>query len=182
MASRYAVPVDAVPYLLLGVPILALIIGGPLLKSRLNRKASEAGDQTGRKFAAAQLTKTLGEFGTTLVIHAPENIAREIVASAMAKKQREYVIRSDGDYGIRFIEPDDTVVHLDADPEGTRMQVETFREYMGFPQTAPLWTELRTRVASAAGAREISVAAGERIGFLRGALIDDRNARWVRDS
>ncbi|MGH3691019.1 MAG: hypothetical protein ACRDT7_12750 [Microbacterium sp.] len=173
---------DAVPYLLLGVPILALIIGGPLLKSRLGRNASEAGDETGRRFAAEKLTQTLGEFGTTLVIHAPERIAREIVASAMANKQREYVIRSDGDYGIRFIEPDDSIVHLHTDHEGIRMQVETFREYMGFPQTAPLWTELRSRVTSAAGAREIPVTAGEPIGFIRGALIDDRNARWVRDS
>lgn len=175
-------PVDVVPYLLLGLPILALIIGGPLLKSRLSRSASEAGDETGRKFAAAKLATMLDEFGTTLVIHAPEPLAREILASAIAKKQREYVIRSDGGYGIRFIEPDDTIVRLTADPEGARLQVETFREYMGSPQTGPLWTELRSRVATAAGAREIPVAAGEPIGFLRGALIDDRNARWVRKS
>lgn len=173
---------DILLYLLLGLLILGLIIGGPLLKSRLNRGASEAGDQAGKRFAAAQLVKTLDELGTTVIIHAPEPVAREIVASAMAKRQKEFVIRSDGGYGIRFLEPDDTIVRLTADPHGTRMQIETFREYMGFPQTAPRWTELRSRVASTAGAREISVTEGAPVEFRRGARMDDRNARWDRDA
>lgn len=174
--------VDILLYILLGLLILALIIGGPVLKSRLNRGASRAGDEAGRKFVAGQLVKTLGEFGTTLVIHAPEPLAREIAAAAMANKQKEYVIRSDGGYGIRFLEPDDTIVRLVADPDGTRMQVETFREYMGVPQTAPLWKELRSRVASAAEARDVPVAEGAPAEYLRGALVDDRNARWERDA
>lgn len=173
--------VDILLYLLLGVLIVVLIFAGPMLKSRLSRGASRAGDAAGRKFAASQLVETLGEFGTTVVIHAPEPVAREIAAAAIAKKQKEYVIRSDGGYGIRFLEPDDTIVRLVTDPEGTRMQVQTFREYMGVPQTAPLWKELRSRVASAAGARDVSVTEGPPAEYLRGELIDDRNARWERD-
>lgn len=179
--SHYAVAVDTPLYLLLGLLIVALIIAGPLLKRWLNRRVSEAGDAAGNRFAAAQLVKTLGEFGTTLVIHAPEPLARQIVASATSNTLKDFAIRNDGGYGIRFVEPDDTIIRLVPDPEGTRMQVETFREYMGFPQTAPLWIDLRARVASAAGAREISVAEGAAVEYLRGELIDDRNARWERD-
>jgi hypothetical protein len=174
--------VDAVPYLLLGLPILALIIGGPILKSRLGRRASEDGVRSGRRFASDKLDTALGELGTTLVIHAAEAGAREIVASAIAKKQREYVSRGDGTYGIRFVEPDDTVVRLVPVTDGCRMQIETFREYFGFPQTVQLWTDLRSRVASAAGARDVSVTEGTPARYVRGEPIDDRNARWVRDA
>ena len=175
---------DTPLYLLLGLPILALIIGGPLLKSWLSRRAADAGDNAGKRFAAAELVKTLGEFGTTLVIHAPETVAREIVTSATtaANKQKNFTVRSDGGYGIRFVDPDDTIVRLVTDPQGTRLQVETFREYMGVPQTAPLWTDLRSRVASAADARAVSVAEGTPVEYLRGELLDDRNARWDRDA
>ena len=172
--------VDTPLYILLGLLILALIIAGPLLKSRLSRRVSEAGDRAGKKYASTQLVKTLGEFGTTLVIHAPEPVAREIVAVAAAP-QKHITLRDDGSYGIRFVEPDDTIVRLVRDPDGTRMQVETFREYLGFPQTAPLWTELRSRIASTAGVRDVSVAEGVTAEYVRGALLDDRNARWERN-
>ena len=174
--------VDILLYVLLGLLIVALIIAGPMLRSRLTRQVTAAGDRAGREFAAAQLVKTLDEFGTTLVIHAPAPLARDIVTIATDTKQKQFTVRSDGGYGIRFIEPDDTIIRLVHDADGTRLQVETFREYMGVPQTAPLWTDLRTRVASIAGARKVSVTEGERIEYLRGELIDDRNARWARDA
>ena len=174
--------VDILLYVLLGLLIVALIIAGPLLTRRLNRRATAAGDRARRKFVATQLVKTLDELGTTIVIHAPEHLAREIVAAATDTKQKEFTVRDDGGYGIRFVEPDDTIIRLVADPEGTRMQVETFREYMGVPQSAPLWTDLRSRVAAGAGARQVAVTEGTRIEYLRGELIDDRNARWARDA
>lgn len=180
--SGYAVPVDAAAYLLLGLPILALIIGGPILKSRLGRGASEAGARAGKKFASDQLDAALTELGTTVVIQAAEPRAREIVASAMAAKEREYVIRSDGAYGIRFVEPDDTVARLVPVADGTRMQIETFREYFGFPQTVQLWTDLRSRIAAAAEVREVAVAPGEPVRYVRGEPLDDRNARWVHEA
>lgn len=174
--------VDSAPYLLLGLPILALIIGGPILRSRLRRRAAADGDRARKKFTDRQVETALGELGTTLVIHVPEPRARAIVASATAGRQREYVIRSDGAYGIRFVEPDDTLVRLVPVMEGTRMQVETFREYFGFPQTVQFWTELRARVAATAEAREVTVAEGKPIRYVRGETIDDRNARWVQSA
>lgn len=173
---------DPTAYLLLGLPILALIIGGPLLKSRLGRRASEAGERAGKRFADEKLDQALDELGSTLVIHAPEPRAREIVASAIAGKQREYLVRDDGAYGIRFVETDDTVVRLVPVTEGTRMQIETFREYFGFPQTVQPWAALRERVASAAEAREVTVAEGKPLEYVRGEAIDDRNARWTHDA
>ncbi len=173
-------PVDAAPYLLLGLPILALIIGGPILRSRMGRRASATAAKAGKKFADEKLETALGELGTTLVIHAPEPRAREIIASVVAGKERQYVIRSDGGYGIRFVEPDDTLVRLVPVTEGTRMQIETFRDYFGFPQTVQFWTELRARVTAAAEAHEVTVAQGMPIRYVRGETIDDRNARWVQ--
>lgn len=169
-------------YLLLGVLILALIIGGPLLRSRSKRRAAQDGEHTGNRYAAARLAETLDVLGTPLVIHAPEPLAREILASATVTAREECTIREDGGYGIRFAEPDDTIVRLVADPEGTRMQVETFREYLGFPQTAQPWTDLRSRVASIADAHGVTVGDGATIGYRRGPLLDDRNARWERDA
>ncbi|MCB8044011.1 hypothetical protein JM654_06585 [Microbacterium oxydans] len=90
------------------------------------------------------------------------------------------MIRSDGGYGIRFVEPDDTLVRLVPVTEGTRMQIETFRDYFGFPQTVQFWTELRARVAAAAEAHEVTFAEGKPIRYVRGETIDDRNARWVQ--
>ena len=182
MGSHYAVAVDILLYVLLALLIVVLIVAGQLLRSRVSRQGTAAGDRAGRTFAAAQLVKTLDEFGTTLVIHAPEATARDIVASAADTKQKQFTVRGDGGYGIRFVEPDDTIIRLVSDPEGTRMQVETFREYMGVPQTAPLWTDLRSRVTTAAGARSVAVTEGARMEYLRGDLLDDRNARWARDA
>lgn len=175
-------PVDPAPYLLLGLPILALIVGGPLLRKRFSRGASEAGARAGKQFASDRLDTALGVLGTTLVIQAPEGRAREVVASAMVEKEREYVIRDDGAYGIRFVEPDDTVVRLIPVAEGTRLQIETFREYFGFPQTVQPWVDLRERIASAARAQGISVADGPPVRYTRGEALDDRNARWMRDT
>lgn len=174
--------VDILLYILLGVLILAIIIGGSLLRSRVNRGASRAGDAAGRRFEAAQLAETLGEFGTSVVIHAAEPVAREVVAAAMSGRGKHFVIRDDGRYGIRFIEPDDTILALDTDPDGVRLQVQSFREYLGFPQTAPLWTDLRARITAAAEARGIPVTGGAPAGYRRGGLLDDRNARWDRDA
>jgi hypothetical protein len=176
------VAVDNPTFLLLGLLILALVVGGPFLRSTLSRKGSTLGEDAGRRFSAAQLVKTLDEFGTTVVIHAPEALARQIVAEAAAMRPKDVFPRSDDAYGIRFVEPDDAIVRVVPDPAGTRVQVERFREYMGFPQTAPLWKDLRGRIASTAAARNVSVSEGNPLEYLRGDLIDDRNAGWVLDT
>ncbi|MFS0853036.1 hypothetical protein [Microbacterium sp. 179-I 3D4 NHS] len=173
---------DNLTYILLGILVLLLIVGGPFLKGWANRKASAAGENAGRKFAANQLVKVLGEFGTTVVIHAPEAVAREIVAEAAAKKPKDFPPRADGGYGIRFTEADDAIVRLVPGSAGVRVQVETFREYMGFPQTAPFWKDLRGRIAAAATARGVTVEEGPRLDYLRGPLLDVKNARWSLDA
>jgi hypothetical protein len=50
---------------------------------------------------------------------------------------------------------------------------------MGFPQTAPLWTDLRARIGASAAARGITVGQADATVFTRGPLLDDRNARWT---
>lgn len=168
--------------ILLGILVLVLIIGGPFIKRWANRKAAAAGENAGRKFAAKQLVNVLVEFGTTVVIHAPEDAAREIVAEAAGKKPKDFPERADGGFGIRFVEPDDTIVRLVPDPAGTRVQVETFREYMGFPQTVSFWQDLRTRISTAAAARGVTVSEGPHLEYLRGHLLDPKNARWALDA
>ena len=174
--------VDLPLYFLLGALILTLIIVGPLLRTRLRRRANEAGANAGTRFAAGKLAAVLDDFGATLTILAPEAVTRDLLGAAVEGRQKDYVVRSDGDYGVRFLEPDDTIVRLVAEPEGTRMQVATFREYMGFPQTAPLWEDLRARVASAAADRGIAVTNGPTTRFVRAEAVDDRNARWRADA
>jgi hypothetical protein len=176
------VAVDNPTYLLLGIVVIVLLIGGPFLKAWARRSASTAGENAGRKFAASQLVKVLPVFGTTLVIHAPEETAREIVAEAAGTKPKEFSSRADGGYGIRFVEPDDTIVRLVPDSGGTRVQVETFREYMGFPQTVSSWTDLRERITATAASRGATVSDGPYVEYLRGALLDADNARWTLDA
>ncbi|QNA91724.1 MULTISPECIES: hypothetical protein [unclassified Microbacterium] len=171
---------DVLPYLLLGLLILALIIGGTRLRSRVSREAMGAGAGATGRYAATRRAHTLDELGASLIVHAPEPLAREIVTSVTAT-QVKVSLRDDGSLGIRFVEPDDTIVALIPDRDGTRLQVETFREYMGHPQTAALWTDLRAAVASVAGVRGVTVEDGELIRYRRGPLLDDRNARWEQD-
>lgn len=168
--------------ILLGILVIVLLIGGPFIKGWANRKAAAAGENAGRKFSAKQLVKVLVEFGTTLVIHAPESTAREIVTEAAGQKPKDFTVRADGGYGLRFMEADDSVVQLITDPAGTRVQVETFREYMGFPQTVQLWQDLRTRISAAAAERGVVVTEGPHLEYLRGHLFDPKNARWALDA
>ena len=81
---------------------------------------------------------------------------------------------------LRVVDPDDTVVRVAPDPEGALVRVETFREYMGYPQTTALWTDLRSRIRAVAGARGLTVSDGPPVSYVRGPLLDDRNARWSR--
>lgn len=173
--------VDIVAYILLGLLVLAIIVAAPFLRRWTNDRAAAAGEKAGRRYTAGRLTDVLRELGTTVVVDAPEQTVRDLLTAAVAARPRDFSSRSDGGYGIRFVEDDDTVVRVVADPAGTRMQVETFREYLGFPQTAPQWTALRTLLADSAAERGIDTAEGPHLEYLRGALLDPRNARWTLD-
>jgi hypothetical protein len=109
----------------------------------------------------------LAELGATLVIHAPARAAREIVDRVVLQQPRKFALLDDGGYGIRFVEADDAVVHLVDDAAGTRMQVVRTTERLGMPQNVEFWKELRSRVASGAGAQDISVADGPPHDFAR---------------
>lgn len=170
---------DPVLALLFGLLILAIIVGAAFLRPWLNRSAAASGRRAGERFARAQLDRALAEFGITLRIPLPVAEAQELLAQATANG-KDFLPLPDGDIGIRFVEPDDTVVRVAPDPEGALVRVETFREYMGFPQTTALWTDLRSRIRAVAGARGLTVSDGPPVSYVRGPLLDDRNARWSR--
>lgn len=173
---------DTALFLLLGLIILAIIVGAAFLRRWLNRSATAAGERAGRRFAAEQVQRALSEFGTTLRIHAPATQAQAALAAARETRSKDF-LPLDGDaIGIRFVEQDDTVIRLIPDGDAMLLRVETFREYMGFPQTAPLWKDLRARVTAEAEARGVRVTEGPATAYTRGPLLDDRNARWSRDA
>lgn len=173
---------DTVLFLLLGLVILAIIVGAAFLRPWLNRSATAAGERAGRRFAQEQVQRALAEFGTTLRIHAPAAEAQAILATARQTRSKDFLSLGGETIGIRFVEPDDTVIRLLPDGDAMLLRVETFREYMGFPQTAPLWKDLRSRVTAEAEARGVPVTAGPSASYSRGPLLDDRNARWSRDA
>ncbi len=171
---------DSVLTVVLVVVIITLLVGAAFLPRWVRRSSTAAGARAGARFTAERMTQLLTELGTTLRIQAPPEVAAALLHAAVAGHEKAYAVLDDGTVGIRFVEPDDTVVRLGPDAEGTLLRVETFRDYLGFPQTAPLWRELRERVTGEAAARRIEVSDGPVSVFERGDLLDDRNARWFR--
>jgi hypothetical protein len=155
--------------------IVALIVLAMLLPRWVRGAAGAAGRKAQRRLADAQLAPILDELATTVVLHAPETTVREIVDGLVVQQPRRFAMLDGGRYGIRFVEPDDAVIRLVAEVEGTRMQVEGFREHLGRPNTAEAWADLRTRTASAARARGIEAHPGPPLSHRRG---DDGS--WAR--
>ena len=162
------------------VVILGLIVGAAFLRGWVLRSASSAGQRAGARYTAARTEEILADLGATLVVHDSPTAAADILRTVVADRGKSFSLLADDALGIRFVEPDDTVARLVPGPEGTLLGVETFREYLGFPQTAPLWRELRALVAAEAATRQIEVADGPVSVFERGPVLDDRNARWFR--
>lgn len=147
--------------------IVAVIIGAMFLGRGLRRSVSRSGGRYGRRTAEDRVNRMLDELGATLVVQAPGLETREIVDRVVREQPRRFSILEEGEYGIRFVESDDAVVRLVDDVRGTRMQVVRSTERLGMPQNVEFWKDLRSRVASGAGAREISVIDGPRHGFTR---------------
>jgi len=147
--------------------IVAVIVGAMFLGRGLRRSVARSGSRYGRRTTDERVNGILADLGTTLVIHAPAPAAREIVDRVVLQQPRKFALLDDGGYGIRFVEADDAVVHLVDDAAGTRMQVVRTTERLGMPQNVEFWKELRSRVASGAGARDISVADGPQHDFAR---------------
>ncbi|WP_050304872.1 hypothetical protein, partial [Mycobacterium tuberculosis] len=160
--------------------ILGLIIAAALLRRWVRRSSASAGKRAGARYTAERTKEIVDALGVTVVIHAPEAVAAELVHRAVATRSKDFHLRPDGAIGIRFLEPDDTIVRLLPGPTETLLRIDTFRDYLGSPQTAPLWQDLRALVRTEAAARRIAVSEGPVSPFERGALLDDRNARWFR--
>lgn len=154
--------------------IVAVIVLAIFLPRWIRRSSRSAGERTEQRVTASRLEEILGELGSTVVLHAPEPVAREIIDGIVLQQPRKFTVLADGDYGIRFVEPDDSLVRLVEDPDGTRVQIERFREYLGKPQTTEFWADLRSRVASAASARGVATTAGPALRHRR----DDATDAW----
>jgi len=174
--------VDTVLTVVLVAAIIGLLVGAAFLPGWVRRSSTAAGARAGARFTAERMTELLADLGATLRIQAPPEVAAALLRAAVTGREKDYTVLADGTVGIRFVEPDDTVVDLVPDAEQALLRVETFRDYLGFPQTAPLWRELRERATAEAAVRGIGVSDGPVSTFDRGDLLDDRNARWFRRS
>ncbi|KQQ65024.1 hypothetical protein [Microbacterium sp. Leaf320] len=154
--------------------IAAVIVLAIFLPRWVRRSSRTAGERAEQRVTASRLEELLGELGSTLVLHAPEPVAREIVDGVALQQPRKFTVLPDGGYGIRFVEPDDSLVRLVEDQGGTRVQIERFREYLGRPQTTEFWADLCSRIASAASARGVATTAGPTLRHRR----DDASGTW----
>lgn len=146
--------------LLFIVVIVAVLVLAVFLPRWIKKSSRSAGDRASQRYAERRRSEILDELAGTVVVHASEAVVREIVDTAVLQQPRRFSALSDGGYGIRFVEPDDAVARLVGDPQGTRLQLDGFREYLGMPNTSDSWTELRTRVSKAAVARGLTAHDG----------------------
>ncbi|WP_136050868.1 hypothetical protein [Microbacterium sp. K36] len=179
-SARKVAALDTALILVLFLVILGLIVGAAFLRGWVRRSASSAGERAGARYTAARMEEILADLGATLLVHASPTATAELLRVVVAERGRSFSLLPDGALGVRFVEPDDTVARLVPRSGGTLLRVETFREYLGFPQTAPLWRELRALAAAEAAIRGIEVGDGPVSVFERGPELDDRNARWFR--
>jgi len=156
------------------VLIIAVIVLAIFLPRWIRRSSRSAGERAEQRVTASRLEETLGELGSTIVLLAPEPVAREIVDGVALQQPRKFTVLRDGAYGIRFVEPDDSLVRLVEHEDGTRVQIERVREYLGMPQTTEFWADLRSRIASAASARGVATAAGPALRHRR----DEATGTW----
>lgn len=146
--------------LLFIIVIMVVLVIAVFLPRWIRRSSRSAGDRASQRYTERRRSEILDALSRTVVVHAPESVVREIVDTAVLQQPRRFSALSDGGYGIRFVEPDDAVARLVDDPQGTRLQVEGFREYLGMPNTSDSWAELRTRVTEAAVARGLAAHDG----------------------
>lgn len=143
----------------------------------VRRSTDRAGGQAGRRYATTRLTGILDELGTTLVLHTSETTAREVVDGVVLQEPRKFTRLEGGDYGIRFVEPDDAIVRLVDDEDGARLEIERIREYLGVPNTSEFWADLRSGVSASAHARGIAVSPGRPLHHRR----DEATGTWMSD-
>lgn len=155
----------------------AIIVLAIFLPRWVRRSTDAAGGRAGRRYATDRLTGILDELGTTVVLHTSEATAREVVDGVVVQQPRKFLRLEGGGYGIRFVEPDDALVRLVDDEDGTRLEVERIREHLGVPNTSEFWADLRSGVSTAARDRGITVSPGRPLHHRR----DDATGTWIRD-
>lgn len=142
--------------LLLFALVAAIIVIAMLLPRWIRRSSGTRGRRAGRRFEEDQLVALLEELGIAVDLHTDRRTAREIVDGAARSEPRKFTVLDDGAYGIRFVEPDDAVAHLVPIDAGSRLQIVEFREYLGRPNTAGFWRDLRATVTEGAQAHGVA--------------------------
>lgn len=137
--------------------IAAVIVLAILLPRWVRRSTSSAAEREERRLAESHRAAALHELGTAVVLRAPEPVVRELVDAIVLQRPRQFTVLGDGGYGIRFVEPDDAIARLSSDDAVTRLEIERSREYLGMPQGAGFWNDLRALVAARARAEGIVV-------------------------
>lgn len=153
----------------------AIIVLAIFLPRWVRRSTGAAGGRAEERYAVNRLAGILDELGTTVVLHTSEATARDVVDGVVRQQPRKFTKLGGGDYGIRFIEPDDAIARLVDDERGTRLEVARIREHLGVPNTSEFWADLRSGVSTAAHARGIDVSPGRPIHHRR----DEATGTWI---
>jgi hypothetical protein len=167
-------------YLLVGLFVLVLVVFNGKIRSRARRAGRDAGTRAGQKYADGKLPGALQAMGTTLVLETSAAAAAQVVDSAVATKPKRFQKVADGTYTAKFAEADDVHVRLEPAGSGTRLQVESFRDYMQFPQGRKEWDDLQERVTAAAADAGVPVTEGEVLTYERRDQVEPNNWRWRR--
>ena len=156
--------------------IVAVVVAAFFLPGWLRRSTRTTGERAGRAEARSRTGSVLEELGSTIVLHAPEREARDLVDGVVRQHPRMFTPLDDGGIGIRFVDHDDAVARLASTGDDTVLQVVRSRELMGAPKGTEFWGELRSRTSAAAARRGIAVTAGPRVTLVRH---DGTPAVWV---
>ncbi len=167
-------------YLLLGLIVLVLVVFRPLIRFRARQLGRGIGTKAGQQWADSKLPAVLEELGTTLVLETDAAAAALVVDTAIAARSKKFRAHGDGTFSIDVIEDDDVQVRLVPAGSGTQLQVESFRDYMAFPQGMSDWIRLRTQVTEAAEEAGVPVRTGAVLAYERHEQVETDNWRWRR--
>ena len=167
-------------YLLLAVALLLLVWFLPRIRRRARAAGREVGTRAGEAYAEGKLPGALATLGETLVLEADLPTATEVVDAAVAAKPKRFRVSGPGSYTAKFVEHGDVQIRLVAAGATSRLQLESFRDYMKFPQGRREWDDLRERVTEAAAGAGVVVRPGESVSHERREQVDGDDWRWFR--
>ncbi|WP_229053842.1 hypothetical protein [Aeromicrobium sp. Leaf350] len=169
-------------YFVLAAVLLAFVWFLPKIRRRARGWGNEVGTRASEAYADGKLPGALAALGETLVLETDESTAARVVETAVATKPKRYRALGGGAYTAKFVEHGDVEVRLVPAGSGAQLQLESFRDYMKFPQGRREWDDLRERVTAAAAAENVLVRAGELLTFERREQVEESNYRWRRVS